>query len=277
MTSPRARERRRRFDEHPSLALRGWSNHCFRWRSRPFVIMKRRNHRPSASSATRGRSCPCAEPCSLLLLCASAGWAAPAELRTLKQETITGELVGISAKEIVITAGVRQGDDADRSGADADVRPAGRRPAQQPAVGGRGADRRHRAALRQVLHRQEQVTRDAAGRPDGEVPAVGACRRCWPTPIWRRTARRGPTCWTRPRATTTWLAKVKHAGPNAVEGLIGDADEAGETIHFTLPSGKEGNFALANIYGMAFSRKPTPNAAPVQCRLFGHATTTSSW
>ena len=38
----------------------------------------------------------------VLLLCASAGWAA--ELKTLKQETITGDLVGISAKEIVLKA-----------------------------------------------------------------------------------------------------------------------------------------------------------------------------
>ena len=64
------------------------------------------------------------------------------------------------------------------------------------------------------------------------------------------------------------LAKVKDGVPNAVEGVIGDANDTGETIHFTLPSGKEGDFALANVYGMIFSRKPDPNAAPVQCRLF---------
>ena len=38
----------------------------------------------------------------LLLLCASAGWGA--ELRNLQQETVTGDLVGLSDKEVVIAA-----------------------------------------------------------------------------------------------------------------------------------------------------------------------------
>ena len=74
------------------------------------------------------------------------------------------------------------------------------------------------------------------------------------------------------------LAKVRDGVPNAVEGLIGDANETGETIHFTLPSGKEGDFSpLGSVYGMMFSRKAsirTPPRCSAGCRT---RITTSSW
>ncbi len=69
---------------------------------------------------------------------------------------------------------VRRRDDADRPGADVDVRPADGAAAQQPGVGGRGADRRHRAALRHVFRQEDPGGSDAAGRPEGGVPAVVA-------------------------------------------------------------------------------------------------------
>ena len=85
-----------------------------------------------------------------LLLCTSAGWAA--ELRTLKQETITGDLVGISDKEIVIARGADKVTTPIDQALTAHLRPADRRPAQC-ALGGRGTDRRHATALRQVRGR----------------------------------------------------------------------------------------------------------------------------
>ena len=64
------------------------------------------------------------------------------------------------------------------------------------------------------------------------------------------------------------LAKARDGVPNAVEGVIGAASASGETIHFTLSNGREGDFALALVYGMVFSRKADPNAAPVLARLY---------
>ena len=199
-----------------------------------------------------------------VLLCATA--CSAAELRNLKQETITGDLVGISEKEIVINA------------------PTGK-----------------------VTTPVDQVLTLSFGQQLGALPAVpwvdveltdGTVLHC-ASSRWSRikatvTLLAGQTA-TFPLASLSsmlanahleknrkeWadilektsrsrdvLAKLKDGVANAVEGLIGDANEAGETIHFTLASGKEADVALGDVYGMMFSRKPDPNAAPVQCRLF---------
>ena len=58
------------------------------------------------------------------------------------------------------------------------------------------------------------------------------------------------------------LAKVRDGVPNAVEGVIGDANESGETIHFTLPSGKEGDFALAQRLRHGLQPQARPERRP---------------
>ncbi len=200
-----------------------------------------------------------------LLLCASTGWAAPAELHTLKQETITGELVGITGKEVVIAAPAGKVTTpidqvltltfGQQTGALPDV----------PWVDVELTDGTRLHCARFAVVKNEVTVTLLAGQTV-KFPLSGLSqmlanahldknRKEW-ADILDKTSR-----------SRDVLAKVKDGVPNAVEGVIGEANETGETIHFTLPSGKEGDFALAHVYGLAFSRKPDPNAAPVQCRL----------
>ena len=81
--------------------------------------------------------------------------AGAAELHTLKQETITGDLVGLSNKEIVIAAGAgKVTTPIDQVLTLTFGQQTGALP--ERALGGRGTDRRHAAALRQVRRRQER-------------------------------------------------------------------------------------------------------------------------
>jgi hypothetical protein len=55
---------------------------------------------------------------------------------------------------------------------------------------------------------------------------------------------------------------------NPVPGTLGDADEKGEgTISFTLASGGTRSVPLAKVGGLYFQRKPDPKAQPVLCRF----------
>ena len=199
-----------------------------------------------------------------LLLCTSAGWAA--ELKTLKQETFTGDLAGISAKEVVLntangkvttpidqvltlTFGQQTGSLPDLPWVDAELT---------------DGTQLHCAKF-SVVKNEVTVTLLAGQTVKFPLAALSQMlanahleknRKEW-ADILDKTSR-----------SRDVLAKVKDGVPSAIEGLIGEANDTGETIHFTAPSGKEGDFPLSSIYGMIFSRKPDPSAAPVQCRLF---------
>jgi NPCBM/NEW2 domain len=199
-----------------------------------------------------------------LLICASAGWGA--ELHTLKQETISGDLVGISGKEIVIARG------ADKVTTPIDqalLLTFGPQTGALPNVPWVDVELTDGTQLHcakfTVVKNDVNVT--LLGGQAVMFPLSGLSqmlanahldknRKDW-ADVLEKTSR-----------SRDVLAKVKDGVPNAVEGVIGGASESGEAIHFTLPSGKEGDFALANIYGMVFSRKADPNAAPVEARLY---------
>ena len=214
----------------------------------------------------RGRSCPCAEPCSFCS-CAPPP-AGPPSCTNLKQETITGDLVGISDKEIVIKAASGNvTTPIDQVLTLTFGQQAGALPANVPWVDVELTDGTELHCASSPSSRTQGYG-DAAGRAGGDVPAVGAVvdagqrpPREEPQGVGRRAGqdlahpRRG-------RPSTT------DAVPNAVEGLIGDADESGETIHFTLPSGTgrqagAGQRLRPGLQPQA--RTPTPPS--VQCRL----------
>ena len=199
-----------------------------------------------------------------LLLCASAGWGA--EWRTLKQETITGDLVGISDKEIVINRG------ADKVTTPIDqalLLTFGPQTGALPNVPWTDVELTDGTQLHctKFTAVKNEVTVTLLGGQIVKFPLSGLSQM-----LTNAHLEKNHKDWADVLEKTSRLrdvlAKVKDGVPNAVEGVIGAAGDSGETIHFTLPSGKEGDFALANIYGMVFSRKPDPNAAPIQARLY---------
>ena len=210
----------------------------------------------------------------VLLLCASTGWAA--ELKTLKQETITGDLVRISSKEIVLKAA--SGDvttPIDQVLTLTFGQQTGPLPSNLAWVDVELTDGTElHCATFSVKKTQVEVTLlagqkvtfplsspvvDADQRPAGEEPqGVGRHARqdlALPRrggPGHRRRAERG-------RGPDRRRRRVRRDHPlHAVE----------------RPGGRA--LALAKIFGMAFSRKPTPTppSCSAACRT---RTTTSSW
>ncbi len=199
-----------------------------------------------------------------LFLCASISQAA--ELRTLKQESITGDLVGISDKEIVIAHGADKVTTPINQALLLTFNPPTGALPNVPWVDVELTDGTQLHCDKFAVVKNE-VTVTLLGGQTIKFPLSSLSqmltnahleknRKDW-AEVLEKTSR-----------SRDVLAKVKDGVPNAVEGVIGDASDSGESIHFTLSSGKEGDFALANIYGMVFSRKPDPNAAPVQARLY---------
>ncbi len=201
----------------------------------------------------------------VMLLCASAGWCA--ELKTLKQEAITGDLVSISSKEIVLQTASGK---VTTPVAQVLLLTLGQQPGALPSnlpwvdVDLTDGTELHCAKF-SVAKNQATATLLAGQTVTFPLSALSSMladahleknRKAW-ADVLDKTAR-----------TRDVLAKATPSGPNAIEGVIGAANSTGETIHLTLPSGAEGDVALSSVFGMAFSRKPDPDAPPVQCRLF---------
>jgi hypothetical protein len=208
-----------------------------------------------------------------LLLFASAGWAA--ELKNLKQETFTGDVVGISDKEVVLnTANGKVTTPIDQVLTLTFGQQAGALP-NVPWVDVELTDGTQLHCAKFSVVKNEATVTLLAGQTV-KFPLAGLSqmlanahleknRKDW-ADILEKTSRSRDVL---AKITTVKDEKgVEQKVPSAAEGLIGDANDTGETIHFTSPSGKEGDFALSAVYGMIFSRKPDPNAAPVLCRLY---------
>ncbi len=200
----------------------------------------------------------------VLLLCTSAGWSA--ELKTLKQETITGDLVSISSKEVVLKAASGNvTTPIDQVLILTFGQETGPLPSNLAWVDVELTDGTElHCATFSVKKDQVEVTLLAGQTVKFPLSSLSSMltnaqleknRKAW-ADVLDKTSRNHDV-----------VARTTDAGPNAVEGLIGDADESGESIRFTLSSGQEGKLSLSKIFGMAFSRKPNPDAAVVQCRL----------
>lgn len=63
------------------------------------------------------------------------------------------------------------------------------------------------------------------------------------------------------------LAVKKDDIINPVEGTFGDADAKGDTIEFTLPDGGKNDVAISRPVAMYFRRGANPAAKPILCRL----------
>lgn len=63
------------------------------------------------------------------------------------------------------------------------------------------------------------------------------------------------------------LAVRKEGVLNALEGTLGEGDEKGEAIEFTVGAGKKRIVPLNGIAGLIFERGVNPEAAPVVCKI----------
>src|SRR5262245_38668959 len=190
-----------------------------------------------------------------------------AELRTLKGETVTGDLVSINDKEIVLAKGAERVATPLAQVLQVDFGPAGKPPAGPYAdveltdgsvlhchsftVKGNDVelqllpDAKADQAIKLPLKAVANVLRDAH---------VEKNRKDWNERLGRKRRR-------------DVLAVLREGVVNAVEGTLGEADAEGTNIEFALASGAKRTVPLSNVHGLIFQRELDPNAAPVVCKV----------
>jgi hypothetical protein len=190
-----------------------------------------------------------------------------AELRTLKGETVTGDLVSINDKEIVLAKGAERVATPLAQVLQVDFGPAGKPPAgpytdveltdgsllhcHAFAIKGKDVelqllpDAKADQVIKLPLKAVANVLRDAH---------VEKNRKDWNERLGRKRRR-------------DVLAVIREGVVNAVEGTLGEADAEGTDIEFALASGAKRTVPLANVHGLIFQRELDPNAAPVVCKV----------
>jgi hypothetical protein len=203
---------------------------------------------------------------TLLALLVGVSLSLGAELRTLKGEKITGELVSLSDKEVVLAKG---GDKVT-----VDVK-------QVVEISGLGTDQRIPGDARylaveltdgsilscgnlNIKGKQVELTLLLTGQAV-KVPLAAVANVLADAnqekyrKDWRDRVKKN--------RTRDVLALVKDDVVNALEGLLGEGDEEGKTIAFTLASGKKVNIPQENIHGMIFKRTLDAQAPAVRFKL----------
>jgi hypothetical protein len=193
--------------------------------------------------------------------------APPAELRTLKGETITGEVVSITDKEVVmVRAGERVAtplaqvlqidyNPSDKSAsepfADVELTDGSLLHCAKFTIKGKEIELTLLAGLqvRLPLSSVDNVLTEAN---------VEKNRKEWSERLADRKAK---------KKRRDVLAVRREGVLNALEGTLGDGDETGETIAFTIGSGKSRTVPLSGVGGLIFERGVNPAAAPVVCRV----------
>ena len=200
-----------------------------------------------------------------LLLCASPAGAA--ELRTLKGETVSGEVVRVTDKEVVIAAGGRQvvtplalvlqlnyttgGGKLPAEYADVELTDGSLLHCKAFTIKGKeveltlGLDGPGAAALRLPLTAVANVLAEAHNEK---------YRRDWNDRVAKKQRR-------------DQVAVRKEGVVNVVPGTLGEADADGKAIEFKLGSGGVRKVPLAGVHGLIFQREVDPNAAPVVCKV----------
>jgi hypothetical protein len=201
----------------------------------------------------------------VLILCASPAGAA--ELRTLKGETVAGDVVRITDKEIVIAKGgqevstpLAQVLQLDYSPGDAKL------PAEFTDVELTDGSLLHCKAVA-VKGKDVEMTLALGAKGDTVVklPLTAVAnllreahnekyRRDWNDRVAKKQRR-------------DQVAVRKEGVINVVSGTLGEADADGTAIEFKLGSGAARKVPLANVHGLIFQREIDPNAAPVVCKV----------
>jgi hypothetical protein len=194
-----------------------------------------------------------------------------AELRTLKGETITGEIVSVTDKEVVV---VRSGENAGErittplaQVLQIDYNPAGK-PSSDPFIDVELTDGSLLHCAKFNIKGKEIALTLLTGQ-EVHVPLAAVSnllvdahdekhRQEWTARLADRKVK---------KKRRDVLAVRKDDVLNPLDGTLGDGDEKGEAIEFSIGAGKKRSVPLTGIAGLIFERGIDPNAAPVVCKV----------
>jgi hypothetical protein len=201
-----------------------------------------------------------------LALLLAAAVARGADVRTLKGETVTGDVVSVTAKEVVVTRGAERVTVPLAQVLQIDYNPGGKVPAGPFAdvelTDGsllhcaKFALKGKEAALTLLSGQEVKVPLAALSNVLNDAH-VEANRKEWTERLADRRAK---------KKRHDVLAVRKEGVLNPLEGTLGAGDDKGETIEFTRSSGVR-SVPLAGVVGLLFQRDNDPDAAPVVCRV----------
>jgi hypothetical protein len=205
-----------------------------------------------------------------LLLCAAAGWAA--ELRTLAGKAITGEITGMSDKEIVLQSGTDKVTTPLQDVLGVDLQqaaplPTGIKYAFVVLTDG------SQLQCAQVKVRGKQIELTLAG-PDGTARSAVVVTA--PLAAVSHLLMEGQDPAVRQEWQDKYLAKQRNEdllviktpnGNQPLDGTLGEGDAAGDKVDFQV--GKTGySVALSKVHGMAFVRKTDADAPAAACKVY---------
>jgi NPCBM/NEW2 domain-containing protein len=203
----------------------------------------------------------------LLIALLSATAARGAELRNLKGETIAGDIVSITEKEVVVSQGGKNVTTPLAQILQIDLNPAGK-PSTDPFIDVELTDGSLLHCEKYTITGKEIALRLLTGQeiklPLAAVSSllteaqVEKDRQEWSERLKDRKAK---------MKRRDVLAIRKEGVLNALEGTIGDGDTTGTSIEFTSASGKKRTVAQTFIAGLIFEREVDANAAPVICKV----------
>jgi hypothetical protein len=201
-------------------------------------------------------------PLALLLTALAA---AAADLQTLKGEKISGDVVRITDKEVVLRQDGKEVTVPAVQVLHLDFQPPGNAkvPRDEKFIDVELTDGTLLHCKEFILKGKEAELRTLAGQEIKlGMSAIAnvltaaqdeAIRKDWNERIARKRRR-------------DVVAVLQDGVVNPLEGTLGEANEAGTHIAFTL-GGRKLNVALANVHGLIFLRELDPNAPPVLCKL----------
>jgi hypothetical protein len=197
----------------------------------------------------------------------AAATARGAEIRTLKGESISGDIVSLTAKEVVVAKGSERITTPLAQVLQIDYNPAAK-PGTEPYADveltdgsllhcARFAIKGKEASLTLLAGQEVIIPLSAVSNILTEAQ-VEKHRKEWTDRLADRKAKKK-------RRDMLGIRKDDLISP--LDGTFGDGDDKGETIEFSIGGGKPRAIPQANIAGMIFERGIDPNAAPVVCRV----------
>jgi hypothetical protein len=204
-----------------------------------------------------------------LLACASAG--SGAELRTLKGDAVKGEVKSITEKEVVFTAGGKDVTTPVEQLLQIDYG----QPAKLPA-GEKWADVELTDGT--LLHcsafaiKGKQAELKLLAGPEVKLPLSAVANVLNDAQVEKYRKEWTARLAKKRRHDVVAILRKSEASPegvvNPLEGTLGEGDEDGQAIAFTLAAGgRKVTFGLDKVHGLIFQRELDPKAPSVVCKV----------
>jgi hypothetical protein len=203
------------------------------------------------------------------LACASVGLGA--DLRTLKGEVRKGEVKSITEKEVVLTADGKDVTIPVEEVLQIDYAPLGKLPA-----GDKWADVELTDGT--LLHcsaftiKGKQLEMKLLAGPEVKLPLAAVANVLNDAQVEKYRKEWTARLTKKRRHDVVAILRKSETNPdgvvNPLEGTLGDGDEEGKTIAFTLAAGgRKADFALEKVHGLIFQRELDPKAPSVVCKV----------